>query len=438
MEAYVINVPLGHPGDSLGSMAGDVPLTPPKRWRLGAAIDGAAYAGTSLHPPAVEDNAAAMRRLQEIGIRRVFVDDDFRLARSPGMVGGCYCEDHRRAFLQRGGYAESRWTELLEDVRRRRYTALLRAWVDFHCDELTGAFRAMQRAAPRVKLGSMVMYLGSEKAGIRLADYRDALFRVGEGMFDDGSFGSVKNKTNELFSALFHRRYARPDLAYSESTAYPADRLSARNMAAKLAVSTIADVRNTMYMSGLTAFPRTHWDVLAPAMRKHAAIHAEIAGHKPYGPFKHYHGMPARYVGDDNPYSLFLACGMPFEVVDRWPNDGFVFLNDWDAGELTGPRTRRSKAVPVIRPGAADARSGARPTPEDLGPLFALKHEACAGLRDAPWIVENLPAVCAWYPTARKALVWNLDEERRTLTLAFNEERRTIDIDALGVELVAL
>jgi len=112
----------------------------------------------------------------------------------------------------------------------------------------------------------MVMYLGAEKAGIRLADYRDVPFRVGELMFDDGSFGLVKGKTNELFSSLFHRRFARPELAYSETTAYPANRLSAENMAAKLAVSTLSDVRNTMYMSGLTAFPREHWHTLVPKL----------------------------------------------------------------------------------------------------------------------------------------------------------------------------
>ena len=34
----------------------------------------------------------------------------------------------------------------------------------------------------------------------------------------------------------------RPNPAYSETTAFPANRLSAQNMAAKLAVSTISDV----------------------------------------------------------------------------------------------------------------------------------------------------------------------------------------------------
>jgi hypothetical protein len=45
-----------------------------------------------------------------------------------------------------------------------------------------------------------------------------------------------------------------------------ATRLSAANMAAKLAVPTLAHVRNTMFMSGLEPFPASHGDTLGPAM----------------------------------------------------------------------------------------------------------------------------------------------------------------------------
>jgi hypothetical protein len=91
-------------------------------------------------------------------------------------------------------------------------------------------------------------------------------------MFDDHSFTPVKGKTDELFSVLFHRRFVRPELAFSETTAYPANRLSAAHLAAKLVISTLADVRHTMFMSGLTPFPREHWSVLAPAMREQARL----------------------------------------------------------------------------------------------------------------------------------------------------------------------
>ncbi len=280
LRAGVGNVPLGHPGDSLGARSGDVPLTPPTHWRLGRRPDGATHAGTSLHFPATDENAEALRRLQSIGVERVFLDDDFRLAVTPGMIGGCFCDEHRLAFCRRYGYAEEDVRNLIEDVAHRHLTPRLRDWTEFTCDELSASFRAQQAAATGVQLGLMVMYLGAEKAGIRLRDYAGAPFRVGELMFDDASFAPIKGKTDELFSALFHRRFAPPELAYSETTAFPADRLSAANLAAKMNISLIADVRNTLFMSGLTPFPVEHWATLAPAMRQQAALHPKLGGHQ--------------------------------------------------------------------------------------------------------------------------------------------------------------
>jgi hypothetical protein len=430
----IVNIPLGHPGDSLGAPGDAVPLTPPERWRMAQRPDGSAYSGTSLHAPATEENAAAMRRLQELGVRQVFLDDDFRLAVGPGVIGGCFCDEHRGRFLDVGGYTAAQWEELLADVQGRSLSPILRAWVEFTCDELTGSFRAQQAAAPEIEVGNMVMYLGAEKAGIRLKDYAGVPLRVGELMFNDASFGAVKNKTDELFSCLFHRRYVTPDLAYSETTAYPADQLSAANMAAKLAVSTIADVRNTMYMSGLTPIPNGHWDVLAPAMKKHAAIHRQLAGHTPRGPFKLYWGEASRYVGDDKPYSLFLGTGVPFEVVDEPGADGWTFLSEWDARDAASGklRTRGTRFI------ARSERANTRGVDETVEPLYALKHELADALRAVPHIEEDVPVVCAWYPTAGKVLLWNLAETETTITLRVNGARNRVTIAALNIELVTL
>ncbi len=332
MEAASINLPLGHPGDALGAKSGNFPLTPPKHWKLGTSLDGQTHAGTSLHAPATQENVAAIRKLREAGAREVFLDDDFRLARSPGTIGGCFCGEHKERFLKRSGYAEKEWTQLLDAVRRRELTPVLREWVEFTCDELSACFKAQREAGgEKLTVGNMVMYMGAEKAGVRLSEYQNVPLRVGELHFNDGAFGTVKGKTNELFSALFHRRFVRPELAYSETTAFPADRLSARNLAAKLVVSTIADVRNTMFMSGATPFPIEHWTTLGPAMRRQAALHEKLGGHTMRGPFKHFWGEAGRYVSDDNPYSLFLAAGVPFEVCDALPSEGYVFLANADA-----------------------------------------------------------------------------------------------------------
>jgi hypothetical protein len=431
IAAHVVNVPLGHPGDSLGSKSGDFPLTPPTHWKPGIRFDGLAYAGTSLHPPATEENAEALRRLIPCGVKRVFLDDDFRLARGPGMLGGCFCDDHRARFLQSRGYAPARWEELIDVVGKREFTPLLREWCAFHCADLTGCFRALQSAAPGIDLGIMVMYMGAEKAGIALNEYHDALFRVGEMMFDNDSFGTPKNKCNELFSALFHRRFARPERTFSETTAFPSDRLSARNMSAKLAVSTLADVRNTMFMSGLTAFPRTHWDTLGPAMKQHAAINAKLAGHAPRGPFKHYWGDGGRYVSDDNPYSLFLASGVPFEVVDRLPSSGWTFLGDADAG-LSGEAGTQIVCRPKAKPGSKRAQR----LPESFEALFQLKREIAPLLSGVPYVEDDKPVVCAWYPSARSVLLWNLSEGSEKFTVRLDSRRREVQVEGLGVALL--
>jgi hypothetical protein len=436
MAAHWINVPLGHPGDSLGSMSGAVPLTPPRHWRLAVRPDGTTFAGTSLHTPATDENCAALRKLQAAGATRVFLDDDFRLAQGPGVIGGCFCEEHKRRFLERTGFGESQWRALREAVAQRSLTPVLRAWVEFTCDQLSACFRAQQAAAPSIRLGNMIMYLGAEKAGLRLPDYREAPFRVGELMFDDASFTPVKGKTNELFSALFHRRFARPELAYSETTAYPADRLSARNMAAKLAVSTLSDVRNTMFMSGVTAFPKAHWQTLGPAMKRQAEQHRRVAGHARRGPFKHFWGEASRYVGDDNPYSLFLAVGVPFEVTDAPAPDGYSFLSDADAAAAT-ERHAAGGAQLIARP-RSGLPAGVRGVQESLAELFTLKREVAPRLeRDGvPYVEGETPVVCAWYPTARAMLLWNLSERREALTLHHRGGRREVSVDGLDTTLI--
>jgi hypothetical protein len=429
LEAHLVNVPLGHPGDSLGARDGAFPLTPPTRWRPGQRPDGRVYVGTSLHPPATDENVAALKRLRSAGFRRALLDDDFRLARGPGEIGGCFCDDHRRLFLSQAGYAPARWDELLEDVRNRRLTPLLRRWIEFTCDELTASFRAQQQAFGG-ELGNMVMYLGAEKAGIRLEDYRHVPLRIGELMFNDSAFGPVKGKTDELFSALFHRRFVAPGRAYSETTAFPADRLSARNMAAKLVISTLADVRNTMFMSGLTPFPVEHWTVLKEAMHQQAAFHETLAGHAPRGPFKHLWGEAERCVGEDRPFSLWLALGIPVEVVDAPARDGWTFLSDFDARALAGTEAQTNARL-VCRSSAAVRPAQSVVLAEALPDLFAFKQQVMPQLGSVPHVVENEPAVCAWYPMAGQALLWNLSEDPKTLTLRCGTERRVLEFGPL-------
>jgi len=436
MGVGIINLPFGHPGDSLGAKDGDVALSPPPTWKMGVRADGSTFSGTSLHLPATDENCAAIRLLASAGFDRIFLDDDFRLA-SPGVIGGCYCSEHVDAFCVRNGYPHGRREELLADVRERKLTPLVHQWCNYHCDLLTESFRLQQQSAPDAMLGNMVMYLGAEKAGIRLSDFQRSAFRVGEGMFNDESFGSVKAKTDELFSVLFHRRYAQPDLAFSETTAFPADRLSSANLAAKVAIPLIADVRNIMFMSGLSAFPAGHWAALRSSIAKHRAIQPLIAGHRPVGPLKHFWGEASRLVGDDKPFSLFLACGIPFEVSDAPARSGWTFLGDYDACEITERNTASPGTVFVSRLGLIPGDAGFA-MDESLGALFAWKKTILPSLQDVPYVIEDSPVVCAWYPSAQCALLWNLLETSQRFTVTYKGRTVSAMLNALDFELIEL
>lgn len=437
LAAHIINVPLGHPGNALGVGEETISSTPPGHWQNACTLDGTLYSGTSIHSPAVEENVRALQALQAQGFDAVFLDDDFRVGRFPGIIGGCFCDDCRDDFLKTRGYGRIEWNDLKESVKMRKPSPVLRAWLDYWCDKLWGMFTSLQKAAPDISLGNMIMYLGSEKAGIPLDKFRDVPFRVGELMFDDGDFDRLKGKTDELFSALFHRRFAQPHLAYSETTAFPADQLSAKNMAAKLTISLITDVRNTMFMSGLKPFPLSHWDVLGPAMRKSARLHEKIAGHTPRGPFKHFWGWDSRLVGKDQPFSLFLASGIPFEVVEELPADGWAFLSDEDARGVAEGRIAAKSRNLLVRRRANVSGTYFMPMEESLKDIFALKNRIIPELKGTPYVRGENPAVFAWYPTARAALLWNVGKEKQTFQIVVNSDvMRTITVDSLDIALV--
>ena len=445
IAAHIIHVPLGHPFDLSASskqgalgIEGEIPNITPKHWKKRINADGSAYSGVSVHPPVTEENISAIKRAKALGFKKVFFDDDFRLGVYPGVIGGCFCPEHNQGFLNKYGYGENSWNDLLEAIQERNLTETLDAWVNYTCDELSSAYRSFQQADPDIQTGIMVMYLGAEKSGIRLADYKGSPMRVGELMFDDQMFGIVKGKTDELFSSLFHRRYVTPELAFSETTAFPPEKLSAKNLAAKLNISLLSDVRNTMFMSGMTPYPLSYWSTLSPAMNKNALLHTRIAGQVPRGPFKHYWGTASRYVGNDNPFSLFLASGVPFEVTDTLNTGGWTFLAEYDAKAVSAGKlkTGRSNIIHAVRELKSENKfMYLRETLEDL---FRFKREILPELENIPYVEEDLPVVCAWYPAINSVLLWNLSEESRSLTVKFKDKQYRTQAVGLNTELIQL
>jgi hypothetical protein len=65
------------------------------------------------------------------------------------------------------------------------------------------------------------------------------------------------------------------------------------------------------------------------------------------------------------------------------------------------------------------------------------KHQVAAGLQDVPYVDGDIPAVFAWYPTARKALIWNVTEEKQDYRIRLGEKTlRTVSVDPLDIMLI--
>lgn len=439
IRPHLISVPFCHGGGALDPRDSEFPNLPPEHWKIAQRWDGTSNWGWSWHAPADSEGADAIKTLYErYGAFDYFLDDDFRFSSTPARIGGCVCDECKAAFLAKSGVDASRWNELIDDLKNNSDTPLLRAWVDYFCDRLTECYNAYASAVPQVDVGIMVMYMGCERGGIRLDDYRDALFRVGEGGFSDSWFDPVKFKTIELYSVLLHRRFCKPGRAFSETTVYPEKSLSPENMATKLSISTIADVRNTCFMSGLRAIPPEYWPTLTKRMKTEKELHQKLLGQKACGPFKHYYGKASRYLGGEDAYSLFLALGVPFEVCDDIPADGWTFLTDADAqamerGELT---SNGSKIVARV-----ESTSGrfAKVT-ESLEELFKFRKSVLPELQktNTPYVEEETPVVLAWYPEVKRAYLWNVEKTAKTLHIRVGERTIGVELDERGSALVEL
>ena len=74
---------------------------------------------------------------------------------------------------------------------------------------------------------------------------------------------------------------------------------------------------------------------------------------------------------------------------------------------------------------------------ENMDEIFAFKRKVIPSLIDIPYVVEDIPAVFAWYPTARKAILWNVNEQPHDFTIKINDRihsRHTVG--ALDVTLI--
>jgi hypothetical protein len=68
---------------------------------------------------------------------------------------------------------------------------------------------------------------------------------------------------------------------------------------------------------------------------------------------------------------------------------------------------------------------------ETLPALFALKQRVRSTLGKVPFVENNEPAVLAWYPTARAALLWNVSPEPKSFRVRCVDHDREVHLDGL-------
>ena len=106
-------------------------------------------------------------------------------------------------------------------------------------------------------------------------------------------------------------------------------------------------------------------------------------------------------------------------------------MSDHDARELAvAPGEAAAKVI--CRDSSAKRPLSAEVLAESLPALFAFKQRIKPQLREVPHVEEDEPAVCAWYPSARKVVIWNLSSQSKTLTVVDGERRLPLNLGPLG------
>jgi len=441
LKTALVNVPLGHPGNSLGEVEKLVPLTIPDHWRYRLNVDGqeVRHCGC-LNDASWQDNLTSLREAHRMGFREVFMDDDLRLSVGPGVIGGCFCPECIGRFKAQTGVSDAEMDEVRRQVRGRIRGEALMRWLEFHGRRLTAFINDCNVIAPDLSVGVMVMYMGCEQAGIELEHLRDRLFRVGEGHFDDGSFGKVTGKLTELASAMFHMNYADPRLAYSESTAFPPTALSAENLGRKVAVPLMAGVQNVMFMSGIRLFPKSYWPVLSAHIRRARDLVRQLPDERPTGVLKLWFGPGARSVAGSWPMIDCLGLGMPVEVVPQVTPSGVYLVQAEDVPFL--PLNLLADPKGTVVTAAVPRPVGAKCAWIDVGRdwpgRWRAKQALMARMGDAPYISGTTPIAVQWFRRSKKLLVWNVNETGQNLEVVYCQRAQQMRLGSGEVSLIPL
>ncbi len=200
---------------------------------------------------------------RDIGIGKLFFDDDLRLGNHGNQIAGCFCDSCLCQFGKLRGAYYSR-TQMTEACKARN--PLSEAWMDYNCSKITKFMR--KTAISDIQTDIMVMHGGSRYHGIDISSIQKAvpncLFRVGELHFSDRSFEGDIEHADELASIKAHMALIdNKENCYSETTVFPPRALSPENLVKKAELAIRAGIRNIFLMSGTWIMSDAYWLALA-------------------------------------------------------------------------------------------------------------------------------------------------------------------------------
>lgn len=266
-RVQVLTVPVGHGGGALLGDGGDPGIPPAWQSRINASGQPVAFASCMRGERMLDDSRAVAQRYYELGFTEIFFDDDLRAGPWGPALQGCCCPACMRAFGQKyPQYAHLSASEIFAAATEG--DDLWNAWSDVQCDAVQSFLE--QTVPDGMTPGVMVMHNGDRRHGVDInrikKRYPNALFRVGEGHFEDASFTHPLAGDAIAHSIRAHlRAIGSTENAFSESTVYPENALSPEHLVQKLRLEISLGLRNLFLMSGLFFLDEPYWQAIAAA-----------------------------------------------------------------------------------------------------------------------------------------------------------------------------
>lgn len=267
-EVQALTVPLGHGSQALDpSMPIDENIRP--GWQRRMDSEGSYIINTAcINDHLIKDSHDAAKALCELGISKIFYDDDLRMGSWGPALQGCFCDRCLDRFHKK--YPEFDGMSRNDIIKYGTEGSPVRkAWENIQCSSV---IRFLKDATPTgMAPGIMIMHNGDRRHGLDIEAIKNEIpnvfFRIGEGHFNDDSFNCPDGCRSISVSILRHLNLiGSTGIAYSESTVYPIGALSPNNWIKKMKIEIACGLRNIFLMSGTGFLTDEYWNALIKAL----------------------------------------------------------------------------------------------------------------------------------------------------------------------------